>query len=226
MNFAQGEFLLVGAWVCWWLSRNYQVPFIWAMLLTFGLHAGCSACCCQVVVLRPHDRRADHLRDHGDDRRCPSSSSADEMDVRRVRAAIPAGRSRPRTSISAASQVQTVYLMSLAHLGGMMVGLRRGSSKLSKHGLAMRATAFDQQVAQSLGISVKSVFAMAWAISAMVSAVAGVVVGIVNGVSVGALRLRHQGVSGGDSGRARQRRRRGAGRHDHRAAGELRALCR
>ena len=30
----------------------------------------------------------------------------------------------------------------------------------------MRATAFNQQVAQSLGISVKSVFAMAWAISA------------------------------------------------------------
>src|SRR5439155_902473 len=50
---------------------------------------------------------------------------------------------------------------------------------------AMRATAFNQQVAQSLGISVKSVFAMAWAISATVSAVAGVVVAVVNGVSAG-----------------------------------------
>jgi branched-chain amino acid transport system permease protein len=55
--------------------------------------------------------------------------------------------------------------------------------KHSRMGLAMRATAFDQQVAQSLGISVKQVFAMAWAISAMVSALAGVVVGMVNGVS-------------------------------------------
>ena len=55
--------------------------------------------------------------------------------------------------------------------------------KYSKMGLAMRATAFDQQVAQSLGISVRNVFAMSWAISAMVSAVAGVVVGAVNGVS-------------------------------------------
>jgi branched-chain amino acid transport system permease protein len=53
----------------------------------------------------------------------------------------------------------------------------------SKHGLAMRATAFDQQVAQSLGVSVPRVFAMSWAISAVVSAVAGVVVGVVNGVS-------------------------------------------
>jgi branched-chain amino acid transport system permease protein len=50
-------------------------------------------------------------------------------------------------------------------------------------GLAMRATAFDQQVAQSLGISIPRVFALSWGISAMVSAVAGVVVGVVNGVS-------------------------------------------
>jgi branched-chain amino acid transport system permease protein len=55
--------------------------------------------------------------------------------------------------------------------------------KYSRLGLAMRATAFDQQVAQSLGISIKQMFAMSWAISAMVSALAGVVVGVVNGVS-------------------------------------------
>ena len=55
--------------------------------------------------------------------------------------------------------------------------------KFSRMGLAMRATAFDQQVAQSLGISVRKVFALSWGISAMVSAIAGVVVGIVNGVS-------------------------------------------
>jgi branched-chain amino acid transport system permease protein len=40
-------------------------------------------------------------------------------------------------------------------------------------------------VAQSLGISVKTVFAISWAISATVSAVAGVVVAVVNGVSSG-----------------------------------------
>ncbi|MCV5232298.1 hypothetical protein OFC56_34595, partial [Escherichia coli] len=55
--------------------------------------------------------------------------------------------------------------------------------KFSKMGLAMRATAFNQQVAQSLGISIKKVFAISWAISAMVSATAGIVIGIVNGVS-------------------------------------------
>ena len=38
-------------------------------------------------------------------------------------------------------------------------------------------------MAQSLGVSIKQVFAISWAISAVVSAVAGVVIGIVNGVS-------------------------------------------
>src|SRR5262245_63030405 len=27
VNFAQGEFLLIGAWVCWWLLTRYQLPF-------------------------------------------------------------------------------------------------------------------------------------------------------------------------------------------------------
>jgi branched-chain amino acid transport system permease protein len=81
-------------------------------------------------------------------------------------------------------QMQTVYLMSLGVSVAMMAAMA-WFFHASKHGLAMRATAFDQQVAQSLGIPVKNVFAMAWAISAVVSAVAGVVVAVVNGVSAG-----------------------------------------
>ena len=74
--------------------------------------------------------------------------------------------------------VQTPYIMSLAVSLVIMAGFA-WFFKFSRFGLAMRATAFNQQVAQSLGISVKSVFAMAWAISAVVSALAGVVVGFI-----------------------------------------------
>jgi branched-chain amino acid transport system permease protein len=49
----------------------------------------------------------------------------------------------------------------------------------------MRATAFNQQVAQSLGVSIQRIFIVSWAISALVSGVAGVVVGVVNGISPG-----------------------------------------
>src|SRR4029077_10014188 len=81
-------------------------------------------------------------------------------------------------------QIQTVYAMSLIVSVLMMIGMAWFFPP-SKYGLRVRATAFNQQVAQSLGISVKNVFAMSWAISATVSAVAGVVVAVVNGVSSG-----------------------------------------
>jgi branched-chain amino acid transport system permease protein len=78
--------------------------------------------------------------------------------------------------------VETAYLMSLVISVIIMAGFAY-FFKFSRMGLAMRATAFDQQAAQSMGISVKHVFAIAWAISAAVSALAGVVVGLVSGVS-------------------------------------------
>ena len=34
VNFAQGELLLIGAWVCWTLLTKYQVPFWLGMPMT------------------------------------------------------------------------------------------------------------------------------------------------------------------------------------------------
>ena len=78
--------------------------------------------------------------------------------------------------------VETAYLMSFV-LSLVIMVVFFYFFRYSRYGLAMRATAYSQQVAQSLGISVKQVFAMAWGISALVSCVAGVVLGLVNAVS-------------------------------------------
>jgi branched-chain amino acid transport system permease protein len=180
VNFAQGEFLLIGAWACWWLLTQFQLPFLLGFLVTlafmmvFGLVL-------QVVVLRP---------------------LIGEPVISVIMVTIGLSIffqalmkwmfgvfAQPYPQIFAANQVnilglqvQTAYIMSLVIsviiMGGFAVFFR-----YSKYGLAMRATAFNQQVAQSLGISVRKMFALSWAISAVVSAVAGVVVGVVNGVS-------------------------------------------
>jgi branched-chain amino acid transport system permease protein len=180
VNFAQGEFLLVGAWACWWLLTHFQMPFVIGFLMTlafmtlFGLIL-------QVVVLRP---------------------LIGEPVISVIMVTIGLSIffqalmkwmfgvfAQPFPQIFATEQVniaglqvQSAYLLSLAISLLIMAGFGWFFT-VSKHGLAMRATAFDQQVAQSLGISVRQVFAMSWAISAVVSAVAGVVVGVVNGVS-------------------------------------------
>ena len=54
--------------------------------------------------------------------------------------------------------------------------------RYSRIGLAMRATAFDQEVALAQGISVGTVFALSWAIAGALAAVAGVFVGTGAGV--------------------------------------------
>ncbi len=53
----------------------------------------------------------------------------------------------------------------------------------SSDGIAMRAVADDQQAALSMGISVKRVFAMAWSISAATAAIGGIIVANIVGVS-------------------------------------------
>jgi branched-chain amino acid transport system permease protein len=180
VNFAQGEFLLVGAWVCWYFLTEWQLPF-WAGFLFTMAFMTLFGIILQVVVLRP---------------------LIGEPVISVIMATIGLGIffqalmkwifgvfARPFPPIFAAErvdllglQVQPVYLLSLA-ISVVIMGAFAWFFTASKHGLAMRATAFDQQVAQSLGISVPKVFAMSWAISALVSSVAGVVVGVVNGVS-------------------------------------------
>jgi branched-chain amino acid transport system permease protein len=180
VNFAQGEFLLIGAWTCWWLLTSWQLPF-WIgfpITLVFMLIFGVVL---QVVVLRPMIGE-------------PIISVI--MVTIGLSIVFQAAMkwmfgvfAKPFPQIFASPtldvfglQVQTVYVVSL----GISILIMAGFGwffKYSRLGLAMRATAFDQQVAQSLGISVRQMFAMSWAISAMVSAVAGVTVGVVNGVS-------------------------------------------
>jgi len=180
VNFAQGEFLLIGAWTCWWMLTSWQLPF-WigfpitlVFMLVFGIIL-------QVVVLRPMIGEP------------IISVIMVTIGLSIVFQALMKWMfgvfAKPFPPIFASPtmnvfglEVQTVYVVSLVISLLIMAGFG-WFFKYSRMGLAMRATAWDQQVAQSLGISVRQMFAMSWAISAMVSAVAGVVVGVVNGVS-------------------------------------------
>jgi branched-chain amino acid transport system permease protein len=180
VNFAQGEFLLVGAWVCWWLLTEFQIPFVWGFLLTlvFMMIFGVLL---QVVVLRPMIGK-------------PIISvimitiglSIFFQALMKWLFGVfvqPFPRIFETNAVDVLGlNVQPVYLFGFAISIVIMLAFA-WFFKYSRIGLAMRATAFDQQAAQSLGISIKQVFAISWAISAMVSALAGVIVGVVNGVS-------------------------------------------
>lgn len=180
VNFAQGEFVLIGAWACWWLVTSLKLPFILAfpVCLVFMAILGILV---QVVVLKPLVGKP------------VISIVMVTIGLSIFFQALlkwmfgvfvqpfPQVFSTKTVDIFGLN-VESAYLMSLAISLVIMAGFAY-FFKYSRMGLAMRATAFDQQVAQSLGISVKHVFAIAWAISSSVSALAGVVVGLVSGVS-------------------------------------------
>lgn len=180
VNFAQGEFVVLGAWVCWALVMQMQLPFVLAFCfsLVFMLIFGVVV---QMVLLRP---------------------LVGEPVISVIMATIGLsifmqalmnwifGNNAERFpnvfgtgSVAIGGlNVEKAYLMSLV-LSLLVMGAFFWFFRYSRWGLAMRATAYNQQVAQSLGVSVGNVFAMAWAISAVVSAIAGVVIGLVSAVS-------------------------------------------
>jgi branched-chain amino acid transport system permease protein len=57
--------------------------------------------------------------------------------------------------------------------------------RYTKSGLAMRATAEDEQVVQSAGIRVTTVYALSWVIACVVGVISGIILGGVSGVMVG-----------------------------------------
>jgi len=78
--------------------------------------------------------------------------------------------------------VSQVYLWSLG-LALLLLIIFALFFKFTITGIVMRAVADDQQAALSMGISVKRVFAITWAIAAVVAAVGGILLGNINGVN-------------------------------------------
>jgi branched-chain amino acid transport system permease protein len=56
--------------------------------------------------------------------------------------------------------------------------------KYSSQGIYMRSVADNQPAALSLGVHVRRVFALSWAIAALVCAISGIILGIMNGINV------------------------------------------
>jgi len=70
-------------------------------------------------------------------------------------------------------------LLSLAFLAGFTWFFKK-----SRMGVAMRAVADNQQVAQAMGINVERYFALAWAMARIVSALGGIIWGSMLGVDI------------------------------------------
>ncbi len=100
-------------------------------------------------------------------------------DIRNYRDFLPEGLSITWGSIG----IPSVYVASFI-IGILFLILFGFFFKYSSQGIYMRSVADNQPAALSLGVHVRRVFALSWAIAALVCAMSGIVLGIINGVNV------------------------------------------
>ncbi len=80
-------------------------------------------------------------------------------------------------------QIPAVYVAAII-IGILFLILFGLFFKYSSQGIYMRSVADNQPAALSLGVHVRRVFALSWAIAALVCAMSGIVLGIINGINV------------------------------------------
>jgi len=181
VNFAQGELLMVGAYVCFAFLVQMRVPF-WAALLLTILFGMVLAMFVERLILRPMIGE-------------PIISIIMvtiglSLVLRSLVAAVWGTeilvyepKLFPQEMIEIAGLPISLEFVWCFILSVVLLGVFSVFFKYSKAGVAMRATAFNQQVAQSMGISVKHIFALSWVISAVVSGIGGVLIGNINGIN-------------------------------------------
>jgi branched-chain amino acid transport system permease protein len=181
INFAQGELLMLGAYACLAFMVQAKLPFAAALGLTIVVMAAV-ALLLERSVLRPLIGE-------------PVISII--MATIGLAAVFKAGtaaawgtqlRSFPAIFPDQPVKVgeiviSQVYIWTFVTAMALMVAFGL-FFKFTRLGVAMRATANSHQVALSMGISVKAIFALSWAISAVVSAIGGVLIGSINGVNI------------------------------------------
>ena len=171
INFAQGEFLLIGAYSFYTAFVVMQLPIVLALLVGV-LVAVVVGVVVERFILRPMVGQS-HI-----------SIIMVTIGLASVLSAIvqmfygTQPRSMPpilpRGSVSILGGSVPVNRLWAIVICAVVLGLLTWFFQKSRHGVAMRAVADDQQAAMTVGISVRRVFAMSWALAAISALIAGV----------------------------------------------------
>jgi branched-chain amino acid transport system permease protein len=189
INFATGEFMMLGAFFCYTAMTTAAFPFA-ASLLVAVAGAGALGMLVERVILRPLlgknmisiimvtiglssvFKGVAQIVWSGDYRAFPQIFP--RMPVVLGGIVIPSRQLYP-------------FLISIAAAALIWLGFR-----FTRTGTAMRATADDQEAAFSMGIDIRRVFSLSWSLAAVAAALSGVAIGTMGGISpqLGAIGLK------------------------------------
>lgn len=179
INFAQGEFLLIGAYMFYSAFVLLGLPFTFAILIA-AVGAVLLALVVERLVLRPligENPISVIMVTIGLSlflKACVQMLFGTA--VRDMPAILPTD---PVAVFG--GQVPLNRLLVIAIAAVVLTGFT-SFFRYSSHGVAMRAVADDQQAAMTVGISVPRIFALAWALAAVSALIAGVLVADVGAV--------------------------------------------
>ena len=179
INFATGEFMMIGAYVCLTLLTYLKIPFAFVLVFTLAF-AFMMGIVIERLILRPLIgepiisvimvtiglssilKGLAHMIWTADFRSFPEILPAEPWNL--GFAIVP-------------SALKWGFVFAI--IGVIVFTL---IFKYSRIGIAMRANASDQQVAQSMGISTKIIFALSWSFAACAAAIGGIVIGNISGI--------------------------------------------
>ncbi len=181
INFAQGELLMVGAYVCLALMTSFHLPF-WAGILITLAFSVVLALSVERFILRPMI---------GEPTISIIMVTIGLALVLKASVATIWGTQImvfpeifPQTPVRIGEIVVSQVYIYTFFTSMALLFIFALFFKYSRLGVAMRATANSNQVAQSMGISVKKIFAISWCVAAVVSAIGGILIGNINGVNI------------------------------------------
>lgn len=196
LNFAQPVFMILGTYVSYLLAVQWGLPF--PLAVAGAVLAGAAAAAsCERVAMRPMVGRPPFaaaivtiglfaaglvLTTKLIGRNVIGSGSPWGLGNFCVGGARRAGATIPGVPAACDGGV-TVYYTDIAKLvaAAAAIGLLGLWLARSRYGLAMRATAMDQEAALAQGIRAGTVFALAWGIAGALAALAGVLLGTAAG---------------------------------------------
>ncbi len=171
INFAQGEFLLVGAYTFYSAFVLLQLPLVLAAVVGV-IVATALGVIVERFVLRPLV---------GESAISVIMVTIGLSTILRAVVQLFFGTAvreqpdiLPTGSISLGGATVPINRLLVILIAAVVLGLFAFFYSRSRHGVAMRAVADDQQAALTMGISVPRIFAMAWVLAAVSALVAGV----------------------------------------------------
>lgn len=171
VNFAQGELMMLGAYVCYYLITTHNIPFVPAFLITL-IFSAVLGILIEALILRP--MVGEHVFS-------VIMITVGLATLLRSIVGLLWGHDTYPFPFPLSETPLEVFGVSMlpVELATVVIAMGLFATfflffKYHKLGLAMRATAFDQKYAFLMGISVRKIFSLSWVLASVVASIGGI----------------------------------------------------